>query len=109
MRGIIGAPAGGRVHWFLEFLPLRFTAEYEIRYDYEYHNYFMIRYRNKRYRSRAVDCYVVVRTSRHCFRCMYYNFTTNYFEYFSAISAKKLADKVLTLFERIKRVESLGK
>lgn len=93
----IGSPSGGRVHWLLLFLSKRFTKAYRLRFDYEYHNYHFARYD-----SRAlVDEFVIVRTSRSCFRVMYFNQVNTYFEYFSESTAKRTAEHIEELFEKV--------
>lgn len=43
---------------------------------------------------KPVDLFVIIRTSRRCWRCMYYHFHFNYFEYFSEKTSSMLAKKV---------------
>lgn len=101
-RGQTGAPMGGRVHWLLMFLPKDFNRAYRLRFDYEYHNYHFTRYEGRT----ARDEYVVIRTSRDCFRVMYFNFETLYFEYFSEPTASRTADHIEELYRKIIKAES---
>lgn len=72
-----------------------------LRFDYEYHNYHYTRYEGRT----PIDEYIVIRTSRSCFRCMYFNFRTAYFEYFSEETAREMAGHMVELFHRVKRAE----
>lgn len=98
----IGAPEGGRVHWLLWHLSQQFKKTYRLRFDYEYHNYHFTRYE----KQTPIDEFIVIRTSRRCFRCMYYNFGYDYFEYFSEATSKDMAAHMERLFEKIKRSEA---
>lgn len=97
-----GAPLGGRVHWFLYHLDPIVKRAYDVLFDYDYHHYFLSR---KQLRS-MIDCFIVVRTSKRCFRVMYYHFKFNYFEYQSFQKSNEAADYVLRIFEKMKSVES---
>ena len=57
-----------RVHWLLHNLPSWFKAMYDIVFDYKYHRYVFTRYDN----NELIDCFIVIRTSKRCFRCMVY-------------------------------------
>ncbi len=101
MGGKVGAPLGGRVHWVLWNLPVEFKRAYKLRFDYEYHNYNFVRYVGRV----PIDQFIIIRTSRKCFRCMYYNFDTDYFEYFSEPTAEGIANRVVELYEKIRQAE----
>jgi len=105
MNGKVGAPAGGRVHWLLWHLPGEFKRAYKLRFDYEYHNYHFTRYSN---RFTPIDEYIIVRTSRRCFRCMYFNYETTYFEYFSEETSKEMADHLMRFFKKMQIAERKG-
>lgn len=62
-----GAPKGGRVHWLVYELSNEFKSEYKILYDYSTHNYLFWR---KGIRIR--DFFLVMRTSKKCFRIMFF-------------------------------------
>lgn len=81
-----------RVHWFLWNLPTNVKRAYRLYYDYEYHNYLLVRFPFGK--LKPVDLFVIIRTSRRCWRCMYYHFYFNYFEYFSEKTSSMLAKKV---------------
>ena len=84
----VGAPKGGRVHWFWHYLN-DFTKErYVVRFDYAEHNYFCYR----KEKSRLLSVLIIVRTSPLCFRVTYHNVITKKSFYRSFKSAKKLAD-----------------
>lgn len=99
--GKVGAPPGGRVHWLLLHLGRDFKRAYKLRFDYEYHNYHFTRYDART----PIDEYIIIRTSRRCFRCMYFNYRNNYFEYFSEQTSKAMAEHMERLFRKIRRAE----
>lgn len=68
-----GAPKGGRVHWFLLFLDEEIARRYKLSYAYLYHRYRLTRYR----KQTLVDEFIIVRTSLHCWRVVYFNNNTN--------------------------------
>lgn len=96
-----GAPVGGRVHWFIHNLPNCIKRAYKIEFDYEYHNYYLVRKRKMLLR----DCFIIVRTSRRCWRCMYYNSDYEYFEYLSAMSSKDLVCKIERIYIKMRNAE----
>lgn len=97
----IGAPMGGRVHWLLLCLRKEFKRSYKLRYDYEYHNYHFTRYGKRT----PIDEFIVVRTSKKCFRVMYFNFRNTYFEYFSERTPFECAEHIEELFHKVKMAE----
>lgn len=101
----VGAPAGGRVHWLIMFLPREFKLTYKLRFDYEYHNYHFSRCEGSR---TPKDEFIIIRTSRSCFRCMYFNYENNYFEYFSEDTAREMAEHISNFLKKIKRSEAHG-
>lgn len=58
----------GRVHWLLWNLPAWFKAMYNIDFDYRFHRYVFTRFEN----NELIDCFIVIRTSKRCFRTMVY-------------------------------------
>lgn len=86
----VGAPPGGRVHWFILHLKTLTRQNYRLVYDYEYHNYKLIRV----LRRTLIDEFTIIRTSRRCFRCIYCNLQNRYFKYFSAQTSKGLAELI---------------
>ena len=70
-----------RTHWLLWDLNdfPEFKNAYMKDYNYLTHNYIFYRLKDKY----IYDCFIVVRTSKHCFRVMYYNKRLPSFEYFS--------------------------
>lgn len=101
----VGAPPGGRVHWFLWNLTSDLKRMYDVVFDYEFHNYFLIRY-NQRTMS---DMFLVVRSSRKCWRCMYFHREYKYFEYFSETTSKKLVDHIERIVRKIQAAEQKQK
>lgn len=74
----VGAPKGGRVHWFLLNLPPYVKKNYWVNYAYPNHDYFLCR-RCKQVSMnnfRYMDMYIVKRTSRKCWRLMAFNMET---------------------------------
>lgn len=100
--GKVGAPLGGRVHWLLWHLGKDFKRAYKLRFDYEYHNYHFTRYAART----PIDEYIIIRTSRRCFRCMYFNYENEYFEYFSEKTSKEMAQHMERLYKKIRRAEN---
>lgn len=98
-----GAPSGGRVHWLLMFLSKEFKRAYRLRFDYEYHNYHFARYEGRT----LLDEFLIVRTSRSCFRVTYFNVENLYFEYFSEPTARECAEHINAFFEKMRYVESV--
>lgn len=80
-----------RVHWLLFELSLGFKGYYKLLYDYDrhsycfYHNYFSGR------SSRLKEVFIVIRTSKRCYRLMYYDNVRNSFFYESFKSARQCA------------------
>ena len=63
----------GRVHWLLWNLSPLFKGRYKLSFDYAFHRYTFYRtYCNGR-SNRLLDCFIVVRTSKRCFRMSYMN------------------------------------
>ncbi len=85
----------GRVHWLLHNLPIDFKNKYRLEYDYVTHNY--IFYRN--YRWSILDCFIIVRTSRKCFRCMYYNRNNKTLLYFSRKTSIAMASEMYRIYK----------
>lgn len=76
-------------------------VEAKLCFDYEYLNYHFTRYELRS----PIDEYIVIRTSRRCFRCMYFNYRYNYFEYFSEETSRETAEHMEKIFEKMKRAE----
>lgn len=84
----------GKVHWLLHNLPLDFKKSYKCYFDYACHNY--IFYRNKGYI--VLDCFIVIRTSRKCFRVMYFNNNFKIFQYFSTRTSLETSNIMYKLY-----------
>ena len=106
VNGKAGAPKGGRVHWFLYNLPRELKAAYTIRYNYDKHNYALIRYPNGDERRKPIDLYIIIRTCRQCFRITYYNYERNDFEQFSAATSAEEAEAINARYERAREEET---
>lgn len=90
-----------RVHWFILNLPLCIKRNYKLFFDYEYHNYTLLRYPYGKKWGSPVDLFVIIRTSRRCWRGMYFHFEYNYFEYFSAQTSKKVCERMESIYRKI--------
>lgn len=101
MSRLPGSPAGGRVHWLLWALRGEFLHVYQVRYDYLFHNYAFVRFRPHRYNS-LLDIFVVVRSSKKCWRVIYYNDERIIFETFSTETFRQCASKILEIFSKYK-------
>ena len=96
-----GAPPGGRVHWLSDELAGEFGKAYHREYNYRLHNYRFSRYDKKT----LIDEFLVVRTSKRCYRVIYYNAKFKFFQYFSASNYKKCADHMREIYRIFKRLE----
>lgn len=90
-----------RVHWLIYNLPSCITRAYKLEFDYLYHNYFLVRYKGRR----LCDLFVVVRSSRRCWRCMYYHSDYTYFEYFSEKTSADMARHIEKIYRKIRKSE----
>lgn len=80
-----------------------FSRAYHIDYNYRYHNY-----RYSRYRKRTlIDEFIVVRTSKKCYRVCYYNADYKHFQYFSARTCGECADKMRAIYNVFNRIEQV--
>lgn len=99
MSNRVGAPLGGRVHWLLLNLSGKFKTKYDVSYNYKTHCYTFYRYVGM---SRKIcDTFIVIRTSKRCFKLMYTNLTLDVYIYKSFRTSKQCAvfmDKVYDLF-----------
>lgn len=87
----------GRVHWLILELDKLFLNRYECLYDYKYHNYcFYRRYCNGR-SKRLKEVFLVIRTSKRCYRLMFYNHYCNLFIYETFRSARLCALRMMNL------------
>ena len=93
----IGAPKGGRVHWLLWELNKEFKSKYLCSYDYALHRYCFYRMDGRSHR--LYDVFLVVRTSRRCFRVTYYNVHTNYSEYLSCTKPSMTAHRMYYIYK----------
>lgn len=84
-----------RVHWLLWNLEKEFKGKYELSFDYSYHKYTFYRYRNKK----LYDVFIVVRTSKKCFRVMYSNLRTHDMQYFSCFKSSHCARRMWYIYK----------
>ncbi len=100
-----GAPFGGRVHSLIDYLPPAFNKQYEKIYNYKFKNYMFIR--KGGYLGRTViDTFIIVRTSRRCYRVNYCNVNHLYFCTFSVKTPKELAERMYSIFKVFERVDN---
>lgn len=83
----------GRVHWLLWNLSSDFKGRYVLKFDYRFHNYFFYRYNTHSFKIGI--SYHVIRTSKRCFRLMYYNNGVS--RYFSFKTSKACALMMMKL------------
>lgn len=95
----------GRVHWLLWNLSSEFKGKYVLKFDYRFHNYLF--YRFNPHTRKIGQVFQVIRTSKRCFRLMYYN--NGYFEYYSFNTSKKCAEKMIALDLERERGENFSK
>lgn len=101
----IGAPKGGRVHWFKMCLSRYIRLNYYISYNYAYHNYFLMR-KADTYNDNTIcllDYITVVRTCQMCFRITGHNVATGESVYFSSSTSEVAALKVEEMAKRFER------
>ena len=84
----VGAPKGGRVHWFLHWLSRDVRLTYRISFDYKEHKYCLIRYAKTKIKSVFILC----QTSQKSFRVMYHNTTTLKTIYLTFPNARSAAE-----------------
>ena len=100
----VGAPAGGRVHNVLHALPKEFKQAYDLEFNYNYKSYFFSRCAGYLKRD-LIDCFIVHRTSKHCFRASYYNSQFKYFKFFSSRTADGIAKLMNNIYKVFKEIE----
>lgn len=85
-----------RTHWLLWTLNEfpEFKRSYLCAYDYARHNYIFYRMSGRK----LYDIFIVVRTSKHCFRVMYYNSRTLEIQYFSCRRSINVCRRMNTIY-----------
>lgn len=99
-RGV-GAPPGLTVHWLVDELTGEFTRNYKLSYNRKYHHYRFARYRKRT----LIDEFIVIRTSKRCYRVSYFNEDFKHFQYFSAENYKDCARQMKEIFYVFFRLE----
>lgn len=100
----VGAPKGLYVYW----LDMELCGEFSKAYKCsccsktKQHNY---RYARE-YRNKLIDEFLVVRTSKRCYRVIYYNVEFNFLTYFSESNYVDCANHMKLIYECFKRIES---
>lgn len=100
-----GAPPGLTVHWLAMELGGEFTKSYRLSYNHSFHNYHYCRYRNRT----LIDEFIVIRTSKRCYRVMYFNEDFKHFQYFSVKSYRECAAKMIEIYSIFNRIEAVRK
>ncbi len=97
----VGAPPGLTMHWLQYELPVEFKKNYRVTYNQRYHHY-----RYARYKKRTlIDEFIVVRTSKKCYRVVYFNNDYLYFKYFSSRNYRDCARIMNNVFKTFKEIE----
>lgn len=104
-RRRVGAPPGLTVHWLVDELHGEFVKAYNLSLNRKHHNYFFTRYRKRT----LIDVFIVVRTSKRCYRVMYFNADFNHFQYFSSENYRECADKMKSIYHIFKSIEEAEK
>lgn len=105
-----GAPKGGRVHWFEINLSQFVKKHYDLKGNYLYHNYTMIR------KFRAIDSkernkqiiFQVVRTSLRCWHMIYSFCETGDMDYITFKTSFEAAEYVNILAEQVEQVSVIN-
>lgn len=101
-RAKVGAPKGQYyVHWLISALAGEFTKAYKLDYNPRKHYYHFYRLRKRT----LIDEFIVIRTSKRCYRVMYFNADYMHFQYFSAKNFRDCADSMRAIFKSIQLAE----
>lgn len=95
VKHMVGAPKGGRVHWLLWNLTPEFKGKYILHFNYQYHNYVFLRYRKRK----LYDIFIVMRTSIHRWKCVYFNVEGLAFERCSTRKSDDMARCLMLISE----------
>lgn len=88
-----------RVHWLLLDLSSDFKGYYKLLFDYAEHKYVFYRtYCNQR-SPRLKEIYIVIRSSKRCYRLMYYNNYKNLFDCKNFRTVHECADYMHYLYK----------
>lgn len=100
-RGRVGAPPGLFVHWLNLELVGEFTAAYKLTFSQRHHNYRYARYKKKT----LTDEFLIVRTSKRCYRVIYFNNDFKYFRYFSFKNYRSCARSMKEIYYIFRHLE----
>lgn len=98
----VGAPPGLTVHWLHLELAGEFTKAYRLSYNTRFHHYRYARY----FKRTLIDEFIVVRTSKKCYRVTYFNNDYKFFKYFSAKNYRECAEKMKNTYKTFKEMET---
>lgn len=90
----VGAPKGGRVHWFLFHLNKDIFKHYILEYDYSQHSYLLYR----KVKTSLYDMFVVIRTSKHCWRLSYVCASEKRYVYLSCKTSRECAYELYRIY-----------
>lgn len=99
-RGV-GSPPGYYVFWLLEALKGEFMLKYEYTNCRCKHNYRFARYRKRT----LIDEFIIIRTSKKCYRVMYFNADYNYFTYFTESNYTSCSEHMKKIYFIFKALE----
>ncbi len=97
----VGAPPGLTVHWLADELSGEFSINYRLSFNRKYHNYHYARYRKRT----LIDEFIVIRTSKRCYRVSYFNADFKHFQYFSAENYRDCAAQMIAIFKVFQQLE----
>ena len=84
-----------RVHWLLHNLETEFKGKYQLIWKYENHSYTFYRMSGKK----LYDVFIVVRTSKRCFRVSYANSRTGEMQTFSCKKSSICARRMWYIYK----------
>ena len=89
-----------RVHWLLDDISLDFRLAYVLVYNYAYHRYCFYRKRRKT----MYDMFIIVRTSKRCWRVSYVNLITAQMIAFSCRKRQEVCEKLDLIYKENKEM-----
>lgn len=84
-----------RVHWLIHNLEREFKEKYILSYDYANHSYLFYRMKGRKMH----DCFIIVRTSKRCFRVSYANTEKRHYEAFTCRKSVNVARRMWYLYK----------
>jgi hypothetical protein len=84
-----------RVHWLLHNLEREFKANYKLSFNYANHSYMFYRMNGKKIK----DVFIVVRTSKRCWRVSYANTETTEYQSFTCKKSVNVARRMWYIYK----------